>query len=370
MPVKKFLNYLIEADFKNNIPTSGGAKKASAIGNNSKTIKSIDVDTVCPRKEYVEFDCKDDKEKKLFLQRLDAEKPGAAQEFLDNLEKAKKQGNWKECSYCYVKGARDKGEHFFLAKKRHEDTQYASSNILNMRQNVVDKLNAVGGIRLFSHSDYKPRKKAMIAQILNDAAKRGLDVKAITKVPQFVETFVNDQYPALKLVNVSIDTTGDGMSYEDALRLKNEHPDKVKIRAVITNLKDLLDPFMKNVDVFTFYHGSAKKLKAMGYTNFTGKDRDALGDKTFASSEKLPPQDQALAPEIDQAIDKLHLNKKTCCIGSHCSKCNLKCGGGNCGLPDITESKIVKFSDFLEFETDIESYVCETWKQQLEGEEE
>ena len=43
----------------------------------------------------------------------------------------------------------------------------------------------------------------------------------------------------------------------------------------------------------------------MGYTNFSGKDRDALGDKSFESEKKLAPEDKQLAPQLDKAIKDL-----------------------------------------------------------------
>jgi hypothetical protein len=262
------------------------AELKPSVGTNTKTGKSIDIDTECPKKEFSEFHCMSDDKKARYLKDLESKSPGASQQFLTDFAKARKAKNWEQCSYCYVKGAREKYQNakgFSLAKPVYSDSDY-NGEILHFHQGTIDNLNSIGGIRLFSHSDYKPRHKEKLKRILDDCAKVGLKVKAITKQVQFVADFIN--HPAINLIHLSIDNVGSGVNQDVAKKLKAKFPNKIRIRAVIVKIEDLLEPIMNDVDIFTFYHGASKLLKAQGYQNFSGTDRFNIKHGAFDPKSK------------------------------------------------------------------------------------
>ena len=178
-----------------------------SVANNSKTIKSVDFSTICPKRRC-----------------------------------------GTECVYCYVKSARDIG---FNAKKEHDYVPY-NGEILRLSQKIVDNLNKVGGIRFFSFGDYMPEHDQDINQALEDCLSRDLKAKAITKVPEFVIKYGN--HPAISVINVSIDNIGDGVNHELACELRIAFP-KAKIRCVVLNDSDV-EAMESITDVFTFNHAS------------------------------------------------------------------------------------------------------------------
>ena len=309
----------------------------SSIMPNSKTLKSIDVDTICPRKEFQEYSCMPDDEKKSFLDSLENMHIGYSDEFIKQYEDAIKSGKDKQCGYCYVRGAREKYDNsskFSLAKPEFKTTTY-NGEILGLRRGTIDKLNSMGGIRLFSHSDYKPRNHDRLEKILDDCDTVGLKVKAITKVPQFVVDFVN--HPAVNLIHLSVDAIDSGVNHELAIRLKNKYPDKIRIRAVINNVMDLLDPVMEHVDVFTFYHGSNKIRNGVSHLNFSALDRYKISKGTYDPSKKVHDLSPELKKGIIDRMNQLSLSDKTCCVGenggkAHCTKCSLKCSEKGCSV--------------------------------------
>jgi hypothetical protein len=192
-----------------------------SVANNSKTIKSVDFSTICPKRR-----CGD------------------------------------ECIYCYVKSARDIG---FNAKKEHDYVPY-NGEILRLSQKMVDNLNAVGGIRFFSFGDYMAEHDNDINQALEHCIHRNLKAKAITKVPEFVIKYGN--HPAISVINVSIDNVGHGVNHELACELRIAFP-KVKIRCVVLNDADV--EAMENItDVFTFNHAS--NIVKLGYKLYKKAD--------------------------------------------------------------------------------------------------
>lgn len=221
----------------------------SAISPNLKTIQSVDFTTDCPKRR--------------------AGKP---------------------CPYCYVEVARNMK---FNAKKVIEHTPYAHE-LLKYDKEKIKLLNGMGGIRLFSFGDYMPEHDTDIKEFLDDAQKIGLKVKAITKVAAFVEKYAN--HPAMNVINVSIDTVGEGMDHATALALKKKFGN-VMIRTVILKPEDLKHEIMQDVDVYTFNHG--RGLKKYGY-------------KKYSKAEVAQ-----LAKEMPG---------KVCCATGRCVSCDVKCG--------------------------------------------
>lgn len=220
----------------------------TCISDNSKTIHSVDFTTDCPKR---------------------------------------REG--KPCKYCYVESARDRK---YNAKAVYNATY--QGEIKKFTSSKIAKLNAVGGLRLFSFGDYMPEHEADCRAFLDDALTMGLKVKAITKQPAFVETFAD--HPAMAVTHVSIDNVGDGMAWSTAAELKAKHS-KVLIRSAVMVKEDL--EALPVCDIYTFNHAPLKAKH--GYSSFNGKHRALFNSEGVAKG-------------------------KTCCVSSSCTTCELKCG--------------------------------------------
>jgi len=224
----------------------GATVRVSAIHSNSKTGQSIDLTTDCPKRR-----------------------------------------NGKACKYCYVEQSRTIG---YNAKIITEHCPY-QGEIKRFSAAKVAFLNRCGGIRMFSFGDYMPEFKAEIVQILADCLAVGLEVKAITKVPEFVTEF--HDHPAIRRINVSIDNVGDGVDWKIAKSLRKSFS-KVRIRCAVMVPEDV--QAMEFVDVFTFNHASG--LAKLGYRKFSKS----------------------------QVIDYAgKLDGRVCCTTGKCETCPLKC---------------------------------------------
>lgn len=223
---------------------------ASALMDNIKTYKSLDLSTDCPKR---------------------------------------RAGN--PCSYCYTEAARRMG---FNAKIVHDRLSY-NGEILRLKQATIDKLNACGGLRIFSFGDYMPWMDDDLRAIIEDAKTRNLKLKAITKVVDFVHKYHND----IDLIHVSVDALGEGIDIEVAKQLKEMYSN-VRIRAAIMSQEDLNN--LQWVDILTFNHARN------GYYIFSKKE---IGEY----AEVFPG--------------------KVCCVTGRCETCNVKCGidgGSSCQI--------------------------------------
>jgi len=205
---------------------------------------------------------------------------------------------------CYVEVARrikERKPKFYLAKKVYDYRAYNHELIKRKvfkNPETIKMINDSGGLRLFSFGDYMPEHDNDIKGLLDDAAKIGLDVKAITKVPEFVHKF--HDYPALKEINISIDFIGHGIEHKTALELQKKYK-KVSIRAVVLNDKELEDDFMEYVDIITFNH-------------------EKLGDVDIGKSIKNYSKKEI------QKFFKDNPKYGVCCITGRCATCPIKCG--------------------------------------------
>lgn len=194
----------------------------------------------------------------------------------------------KACSYCYVEASRKIG---YNPKKVIDSCPY-NGEIRGFSQNKVDFLNACGGIRMFSFGDYMVEHRETLGRVLDDCLAIGLSVKAITKVPEFVEHF--HAHPAIRVINVSVDNTGDGVDWNTAKMLRKKYS-KVRIRSAIMRPEDV--KVLGFSDVFTFNH--ALGLKSLGYRKFS---------------------------KLENANYFEQLDGKVCCSTGKCFSCSLKCG--------------------------------------------
>jgi hypothetical protein len=186
------------------------------------------------------------------------------------------------CSYCYVETSRQQG---FRAKTVCDQLPY-DGEILRLKQETVDMLNACGGLRIFSFGDYMSWMDEGLQSAIKDAKSRGLRLKAITKQVDFVHKYHSD----IDIINVSVDALGEGVDVEVAKALKREY-NNVRIRAAIMDPKDLEQ--LDWVDILTFNHAHN------GYYLFSKKE--------IAEYAKQYPG-------------------KVCCETGRCLTCTVKCG--------------------------------------------
>jgi hypothetical protein len=212
-----------------------------AICTNGKTYRSLDISTNCPKRQ--------------------AGKP---------------------CSYCYVESSRQGG---FRAKEVHDRINY-DHDILRLKADTIKRLNSMGGLRLFSFGDYLPWMDDTLKEIFADAKKMGLKLKAITKVPEFVEKF--NEY--IDIINVSVDNLGEGMDIETAKALRDKYAN-VKVRAAIMSHEDL--KALSWVDILTLNHAKND------YHLFTPTEKAQI-IKDYPG--------------------------KVCCETNKCETCKVKCG--------------------------------------------
>lgn len=199
----------------------------------------------------------------------------------------------KPCEYCYVQTQRRNGG--WLKKGMSKYDPY-DDFVLRLRQESIDELNDVGGMRMFSFGDYLPQFKKDVDRFLYHCSLRKLGTKAITKQIKFIKTF--HDYPSLKTIHLSVDNLKGNVgrspiTHPMAMKIRQLYK-KVKIRAVVLSHEDL-EYFGKQdwVDILTLNHG------ANGFHMFTAKERD-------------------------EAVEN-HPGK-ICCAHKTCAACEIQCG--------------------------------------------
>jgi len=202
-----------------------GYTMEKCISGNSKTLKSCDFSTNCPKRR-----------------------------------------DGKECDYCYARTARD---HNFNAKKIY-DAKY-TGEVMRMKKSTIKRLNKGGGLRMFSFGDYMPFMNADIKAMLDDCLNVGLGVKVITKQTSFVKKF--HDHKAINVIHLSVDTIGCGILLSTASNMKNRYK-KVAIRCVCLTMNDVeFYGKNKNIDIMTLNHG------ANGFEQFRGAKKMAIEKK-------------------------------------------------------------------------------------------
>lgn len=204
----------------------------------------------------------------------------------------------RPCSYCYVQTPRDNGG--FRAKTSVDYEPY-DGFVLRLKQSTILRLNAGGGMRLFSFADYKPAHNDDIQALLDDAKEVGLWVKVITKQRIFLPRF--HDHEAVKVVQVSVDSMplrirkdgtqcqGSDISIVDAFALRDQY-EKVLIRAAVMDRADL-EFFAPQVDILTLNHSPN------GFHKFNHHELNAI-------RKQYPRQ--------------------TCCATGKCETCPIRCG--------------------------------------------
>ena len=176
----------------------------------------------------------------------------------------------KSCPYCYVAAARARG----FRDKKEKDYEPYNGWVMALWPETVERLNAVGGIRMFAFSDYEPAFRADVRRFLGDCCLRGLGAKAVTKARVFVSHF--HDHPALNVVHVSVDNLGGAgstVTHAAARRLRERYR-KVRVRCVCLNPADLEYFGAQDwVDVITLNHG------CNGFHRFTRDERERAAER-------------------------------------------------------------------------------------------
>lgn len=84
----------------------------------------------------------------------------------------------------------------------------------------VKRVNDLGGIRVFSYSDFEAVNLLDLVQIIQDAASKGIMIQAYTKVPAFAKVVRNT---GIKL-NRSLIAAGTGVKYENGKKVLDLDP--------------------------------------------------------------------------------------------------------------------------------------------------
>jgi hypothetical protein len=305
-------------------------KQWSAIESNTKTLKSVDITTVCPKRDQYLLMCQeyaDAKEKA-----INARRNGASNSEVRALIKKAKSLEVTEasnptCTYCYVEQGReikDMNPRYPYAKAEKRDQKY-QGEIGRWNKSTVDKFNKMGGLRFFSSGDYieDTATNDQIEKIIADAEKVGLQLKAITKQPRFIKNFGRRKFEDGPLkgkhvfnINMSVDEAR-GFNLEDAIRIKKEHDGNVNIRVVATNVKDAVKYSLRpEVDVITLLHFSSRGKRMQNQEVYTNMKTGSAGWKqAIAAMKKAHPKEN-----WNKILSKL------CCSTSKCVSCPNACG--------------------------------------------
>lgn len=281
----------------------------------------------------------------------------------------------KGCFYCYRRAALESGVNNKLVAER----VWYVGEILQLKQEDIDMLNTMGGLRIQSFGDWMEQYSPQLAQVLADADRVKLQVKIITKEPSMIDVVarIKDAGIGKSLYfNLSsdyvIEKAGDIQEYKDseggalpqnplrpfytdeegtrwwkrALTVEeaNEYRQKypwVNTRIVATTVDEFIRGLKDDmVDVVTGYHGHIRQYERVSSeTGETLVQMEALGDSGMpifeldletgtwnTLYEGKTKTHKALAQRIvDEGLQYMY-TVKTCCITGRCAQCKGKCG--------------------------------------------
>ena len=248
------------------------------------------------------------------------------------------------CKYCYVREAQERVRHTKTKPHAVMACDYTVYNegkdpdevkpVRMWSQEKINKMNAVGGLRLFSDADFvkTPQCHRALRELITESKERGLKLKAITKRTDFVRAYNED----IDTINVSVDTLGSGVRWKEAQELRDKYPN-VKIRAVALNRKEAKDWCAKPwVDVVTLYHGGVHTY------NLDMSDPDIKRDVERRRAEDETVEDTVTtenmltkSTKVLDYMESIGCTDRTCCIGGRCNVCRLKCAGGKCTKMEV-----------------------------------
>ena len=106
-------------------------------------------------------------------------------------------------------------------------------DILKWSQERVDFVNSVGGLRVFSFSDFEATHLIDLVQVVQDCAAKGVMIQAYTKVPSFANAVKDTNMK----VNRSLIAKGTGIKYENGRKVLDLDP----VEGIDINDKDFFD---------------------------------------------------------------------------------------------------------------------------------
>ena len=343
----------------------------NAIGGNMKTKKSVDMTTICPKREKLLEMMKEWASANNDL--TSAIGDGAEEATIAKLrareEKLKvTDANNPTCAYCYVESGREalaKNPKYTYAKAERKGMRYQDTFkkwmsldkdgnpkkdkdgnvILNKTGSQNRELfNKMGGLRFFASGDYIENEATdkEIEKIIADAEKVGLQLKAITKQEKFVKKYGRRIFFSGPLkgkpvfnINMSVDEQL-GFPLKTAISLKKQYPGNVNIRVVARNPKEAIAYSKeKEVDVITLLHfkGTPSRMKNKElYQDMSGKLYGDMSGNSKGWKEAMEG--------MKKAHPKENWNKvfsKLCCTTGKCTTCPNACGFNPRRVADYTQ---------------------------------
>ena len=161
-------------------------------------------------------------------------------------------------------------------------TEYRNE-IMSLTPAQIRKIEAIGGLRVQSFSDFETPHMLDMMQAVMDMATKGLHSQAYTKVPNFAWVFGDT---GIK-INLSLIAEGDGfdadgnlafsstegMDFDEAMRLRDAYSDNVGTIIVGANDKHILACMADDrIDFIIPFHRSGwgmKELDMMGMSTYT-----------------------------------------------------------------------------------------------------
>ena len=309
--------------------------EGSAIKQNMDYLKTVDLNTICPRTNRFQGTISGVEEK---LGRI-----LSGDERLEVAKNMQQHGYTSPCAYCYVEQGRnrmvnrvkrlaaeagvpekalfDDAYRAELSKdpklaKKIADVQTEAkkpmmvnvakpyvpytAQILRWDQKLVDDINGRAGLRFFSSTDFQPEHMLDLMQVISDANARGLKAHNYTKEPDFVRVFGNT---GIK-VNMSIHAKGgvegapivespESMPWKDAQQLRKQFPNAGTMLMVTNDAQleyALRQPW---VDMAIPFHGDRPAMYKEGperWTDYSGEQHET-DIKTGKSAPRIDPKD-------------------------------------------------------------------------------
>ena len=195
-------------------------------------------------------------------------------------------------------------------------TEYRNE-IMSLTPSQIRKIEAIGGLRVQSFSDFETPHMLDMMQAVMDMSAKGLHSQAYTKVPNFAWVFGDT---GIK-INLSLIAEGDGfdsdgnlafsniegIDFDEAMRLRDAYSQNVGTIIVGANDKHILACMADDrIDFIIPFHRSGwgmNELEMMGMTSYTDytygqKEHDlnkptkiVNGVQQYASLENLYPPD-------------------------------------------------------------------------------
>ena len=161
-------------------------------------------------------------------------------------------------------------------------TEY-NNDIMSLTPSQIRKIEAIGGLRVQSFSDFETPHMLDMMQAVMDMSAKGLHSQAYTKVPNFAWVFGDT---GIK-INLSLIAEGDGfdadgnlafsstegMDFDEAMRLRDAYSQNVGTIIVGANDKHILACMADDrIDFIIPFHRSGwgmKELEMMGMNSYT-----------------------------------------------------------------------------------------------------